>query len=128
MGEWTKGRIKQHLVDDTALVDESGAFVATTFINEIDYRENATRREADAARIFACWNAMTGIPDPAATMKEVVEVAEKLAAVRIERAIPEVEATDPWPDSRVLVGYDGWELTVGDVRRARALLAKLGRG
>lgn len=79
-----------------------------------------------AQEIVDRWNAMLGIPDPAATMKEVREVLGKLAAVKIERAVPEVEATDPWPGSRVLFGYDGWELTVGDVRHARALLAKMG--
>ena len=122
MGEWTKGRIKQHLVDGTELVDESGAFVATTFLNEIDYRENACRREADVERFVACWNAHVGDPDPAATMKEVREVLEGL-----------VRDVQDWVDAidNNGTGWDDWDEHYknfayrGGLTRAHALLAKL---
>lgn len=51
MGKWTRGRIR---LDRTAEAD------------------------ANAERIVACWNAMTGIEDPAAFMDEVREVLDAL--------------------------------------------------
>jgi len=61
---------------------------------------------------------------PIAAAPELAEALEPFAKVRIERANPNAEANSPWPDDRVLVGYDGFELTVGMIRAVRAALAK----
>lgn len=39
-------------------------------------------------------------------------------------AFAQAEKTHPWPDDKILIGYDGWSLTVGMVRAARAALVK----
>lgn len=53
---------------------------------------------------------------------ELSAALEPFTKFRIERALAEIEASDPWPDDRVLVGYDGTDLTVGMVREARRAL------
>ena len=63
-----------------------------------------------AARARDCVNAMTGIPDPAAIMEEMVEVLGELVTL-----IEAVISGDYKPDSFTC-------------QPARALLAKLGRG
>lgn len=89
MGDWTKGLLKARgrFVDATGSVDTWDGPVSSSIIvceetsaNDGEGRVWTTSGtpEANAERIIACWNAMTGIPDPAATMKEVVEVLRKI--------------------------------------------------
>jgi hypothetical protein len=40
----------------------------------------------------------------------------------VERGTPWAEENDPWPDERILTGYDRVYLTVGMVRAARRAL------
>lgn len=53
-------------------------------------QDSSGETEAVARRFAACWNAMLGITDPAATMKEVVEV---LGACRAQLEGYEHDAT-----------------------------------
>ena len=118
MGEWTKGRIKQHCVDETALMDESGALVARTFISELDYKKDGRRRAADAERLSACWNAMLGISDPAAFIADTHELLDRLETYFDQR-------------SDVVDGDYGVQEPNAEMQHLTAVqyvLAKLGRG
>ena len=82
MGEWTKGKLKPRgrFVDAAGTVDTWGGVVFSGIITCHKTRETdgdgrvwtaSGNPEANAERIVACWNAMTGIEDPAAFMEEV---------------------------------------------------------
>jgi hypothetical protein len=58
----------------------------------------------------------------------LVEALEAIAACRVERSTAWAEEHEPWPDDHKLVGYDGWWLTAGMVRKARATLAAVREG
>ena len=118
MGEWTKWRIKKHLVDGTALINESGDHVAITFISELDYKQNALRRESDAERLVACWNAMLGIPDPSTFMADTHELLDRLETYFDQRSdVVDGDYGVPEPNAEMQ------HLTA-----VQSVLAKLGRG
>lgn len=93
-----------------------------------------------APRMIECVNALSGIPDPAATMEEVVEVLKvaQADALRERNDLIESEAVWTVPDADG-VQYPKMETLSADAReelaliskkveRIDALLAKLGRG
>ncbi len=118
MGEWTNKLMK--LDEDLCFVDaETGQWIIAEFDSGID-----DERESDATcgnRAVACWNAMLGIPDPAATMTEVVEVLrdcaedlESMVEAHYGGGIKDHPAMKP-----------KYERDMEPAERARALLAKL---
>lgn len=152
MGEWTKGPLRNDGDDEVAqgvpcIVLAAGEDCGPTHrrVAEVCHQWDGdalvldAEARANAARIIACWNAMLGIPDPAATMKEVREVLEvaHADAVRERDGLIETEAVWTVPDEDG-VQYPKMETLPADVReelalisekvdRIRALLDKIGR-
>lgn len=127
MGEWTEGELRLDGDDSmdgvpfiVLVAGEEGSskhrYVADVRC-QWDGDEPVLNAEsrANAARILSCWNAMLGIPDPAATMKEVVEVLEALEDYFDNRADADQAPGDtPTPNEEMR-----HQVTI------RALLAKL---
>ena|SRR5690606_33698593 len=129
MGEWTKEpwcvALAPYDEDEIEVTteDRERQDVIPICLVKVGYRgpvENEQR--ANIPRILACVNAMTGIEDPAATMKEVVEVLEAFCPP----ALSEMEQILWGEISDDEMG--SITISCGQMRRARALLAKLGRG
>lgn len=89
MGKWTKGRIR---LDRTragrAIVSECNRTIAAAHLLGGSHTE--AEADANAERIIACWNAMTGIEDPAAFMAEVREFASAVAAIAALEGLPSI--------------------------------------
>jgi len=95
---------------------EADGFVAATCIRcDTCGIEMANEYEED---VVADWNRRAVNHHDA-----LVEALEAFAACSVERSTAWAEEHEPWPDDHKLVGYDGWWLTAGMVRKARAALA-----
>jgi hypothetical protein len=123
MGEWTKGRLRWSKERaGRALVSESGRTVAAAHLLGFAHANAATEADANAQRIVDCWNAMLGIEDPAALMDEVRGVLKPFA--EFVSGFDYQGNKKGVPDSFHVAST----LTVGHLRAARALLAKIGGG
>jgi hypothetical protein len=104
MGDWTEGELRldgDDSMDGVPFIvlvagEEGGSkhrYVADVRC-QWDGDEPVLNAEsrANAERLAACWNAMRGIPDPAATMKDVVEVLGRTAEFARLYALPELRA------------------------------------
>lgn len=149
MGEWTKGRLVARFFaygaekiaemrdlgiepvrivgnDGTMpIVLEDGDLMASVVMRRQDVKRGErhtapdSERDANAERLVACWNAMINVKDPAAFMEEVREVLEGFCPPKLA----EIESLlwDGIDDS----AHGTMTVTCGQMRRARALLAKM---
>lgn len=140
MGKWTNTKIKVSYGPDNSdlgrpaepMRGNDGSFILMggegdnrTRVAVVDFQGEAKRGEAwrtpdpvglsNAHRLAACWNAMTGIEDPAAFMEEVREVLDALEDYFDNRADADQAPGDtPTPNEEML-----HQVTI------RALLAKM---
>jgi hypothetical protein len=120
MGEHSKGKLLVYKDDPVILVNEEGSSLGEMTAGD-PYIE-VPEMIANAARVSDCWNAMLGIEDPAALMEEVRGVLEDFCP-------PDQAALEKilWRD---LSDDEPGTITIkhGDIKRARALLTKIGGG
>lgn len=109
---------------DVAIIMSGEATVATVNIHhDVDeYTEDEYSSDM-VNRAEAIVRAVNEYDSDKETIAKLAEALRPLGSLNIERATVWAEANEPWPDTRVLVGYDGVEFTVGMVRAARAALA-----
>ncbi len=114
----TLGPWRQHLVDDTTIIDATGEFVASTFPeggmdDDIDYATDTEQREHSAAFIAA---ARTELPAALDDIERLRAENERLreALAPFDRVLTDDNIANDSVISDIL--------TVGDYRRARAAL------
>lgn len=125
----TPGPWKQHLVDDTCVIDHHGNTVAETFPDggkddDIDYNTNAEQKELDAAFIAAARDALPRALDTIEA--QAAGLAERDAEIaRLREALtPFTTLSDRTVAMCVVCGTIGDSLMMLDFRRARGALAK----